>query len=371
VADLDALNHALASRVFELCRDILPNGRRQGQEWCVGSIAGEPGGSLSVRLSGPRAGWWADFSSTEYRGRGALSLIAAVKTGGDFREAIIWARRWLGEDVGRHQALQRAAQRRPSSQYQHSAKALFLAAQSNLAGTPVAAYLAERAIALDELPRRPHFLRYAPRLRHSGSRQEWPGMVAAVVDHKGKFLAAHRTFLWVEAGGTVGKAPITPNKMMLGPVQGGVIPVWPGLHGKAWPAIAPGEKCAVCEGIEDALSVAVLFPAWRVVAAGSVGNLARIVLPAGFGRIVIAAQNDPTFNAQGGVHEVLAALDAAVRNFRRQGVEVGITRPRIGKDFNDFLMVFSGRAEERAREAEARAEAAFSGGDDFVDVDAL
>jgi len=93
-------------------------------------------------------------------------------------------------------------------------------------------------------------------------------------------------------------------------------------------------------------------------------------VPPGIERVVIAAQNDPTFNAQGGINAVLAALDGAVRNFRRQGVEVRITRPRVGKDFNDFLMMASGCAEERAREREARAEAVF-GDDDFADVDHL
>ena len=67
---------------------------------------------------------------------------------------------------------------------------------------------------------------------------------------------------------------------------------------------------------------------------------------------------------------MLGALDAAVRNFRRQGLAVRIARPPIGKDFNDFLMMASGRAEERARERDTRAEEIF-GEEDFVDIDAL
>lgn len=41
---------------------LLPNGKRQGHEWCVGSIDGEAGESLKVRLSGGKAGTWKDFS---------------------------------------------------------------------------------------------------------------------------------------------------------------------------------------------------------------------------------------------------------------------------------------------------------------------
>jgi len=370
---LDVLNSALAVRILELCRDILPNGVQRGREWRCGSIDGEAGTALKIHLSGLRAGWWNEFKS-DRGGRGPLSLIAAVKTGDNFAEAIRWARRWLGEDPHHYMGLQREIRRRPatspSADHRDFARKLFFAASKELIGSPVEAYLAERAIDLGDLPRRPHFLRYAPRLWHSPSRQIWHGMVAAIVDHTGKFLAVHRTFLGVSSDGVVGKASIIQNKMMLGPAAGGVIPVWPGTDGKAWPAIAPGDKLAITEGIEDALSVAVLLPGWRVAAAGSVGNLAHITLPPGIERIVIAAQNDPTFNVQGTINAVLAALDAGVRNFHRQGVAVRIARPPAGKDFNDFLMTTSGRAEERAREREARAEAAF-GNDDFVDVDSL
>lgn len=370
--DLETLNRALAVRVLELCRDILPNGVHQGHDWRCGSD-GAPGTALKIHLTGPRAGWWMNFNLAR-GGRGGLSLIAAVVTNDNFAEAIRWARRWLGEDHHRYAGLQRQSRRlpatSPSADYRDFARKLFFAASRDLSGTPVEAYLAERAIDLGALPRRPHFLRYAPRLWHSPSRQAWPGMVAAMVDHTGKFLGAHRTFLGVSPHGIVGKAPVAQNKQMLGPAQGGVIAAWPGRNGKAWPAIMPGEKLAITEGLEDALSLAVMLPDWRVVAAGSVGNFARITVPPGIERVVIAAQNDPTFNAQGGINAVLAALDGAVRNFRRQGVEVRITRPRVGKDFNDFLMMASGCAEERAREREARAEAVF-GDDDFADVDHL
>ena len=75
-----------------------------------------------------------------------------------------------------------------------------------------------------------------------------------------------------------------------------------------------------------------LLPHWRVIASGSVGNMAKVILPPGIGKLVIAAQNDPLFNSRGKIHETLSALDEALRNFRRQGVEVGITRPPSGKD---------------------------------------
>lgn len=52
----------LASRAEDIARLLLPNGKKQGQEWKAGSIDGEPGASLSVRISGAKAGTWKDFA---------------------------------------------------------------------------------------------------------------------------------------------------------------------------------------------------------------------------------------------------------------------------------------------------------------------
>ena len=44
----------LADRIEPLVHELLPGGRREGQEFRVGSIAGEPGQSLGIRLTGRR-----------------------------------------------------------------------------------------------------------------------------------------------------------------------------------------------------------------------------------------------------------------------------------------------------------------------------
>lgn len=59
------LAEMLASRVPDVCRELLPNGKREGQEWRVGSADGEAGKSLGVHLVGERAGVWCDFESGE------------------------------------------------------------------------------------------------------------------------------------------------------------------------------------------------------------------------------------------------------------------------------------------------------------------
>ena len=99
-----------------------------------------------------------------------------------------------------------------------------------------------RAIQLADLPRRPHFLRYAARLLHKPTNRTLAGMVAAILDQTGRFLAVHRTYLQAGSDGIVRKAPGSQSKMVLGPAQGGVIPVWPGSDGAAWPKITPGKR---------------------------------------------------------------------------------------------------------------------------------
>lgn len=59
------LSALLAQRCEEIVKDLLPNGEKKGGEWCVGSIRGEKGESLKVKLKGSKAGVWADFQSGE------------------------------------------------------------------------------------------------------------------------------------------------------------------------------------------------------------------------------------------------------------------------------------------------------------------
>lgn len=93
MADILTVKRMLADRVQSVAEMLLPNGRKDGQEWRVGSIGGEKGQSLGVHLSGDKAGIWQDFQAGE--GGDLLDLWAAVK-GCSLSEAIEAARGWLG-----------------------------------------------------------------------------------------------------------------------------------------------------------------------------------------------------------------------------------------------------------------------------------
>jgi len=93
MADIVQVKRMLASRAQAVAEHLLPNGRREGQEWRAGSTSGERGQSLGVHLSGDKAGLWKDFASGE--GGDLIDLWAATQ-GLDLPRALDAARAWLG-----------------------------------------------------------------------------------------------------------------------------------------------------------------------------------------------------------------------------------------------------------------------------------
>lgn len=83
----------LANQADRTAAYLLPNGKKQGGEWCAGSTQGEAGDSLKVRINGGKTGVWADFATGE--AGDLLDLWAAAK-GCDIGTAIREAKAWLG-----------------------------------------------------------------------------------------------------------------------------------------------------------------------------------------------------------------------------------------------------------------------------------
>ncbi len=343
--DARELAALLAQRAPALAAELLPQGHREGAEWRAGSLAGEPGQSLGVHLFGARAGVWCDFSSGE--AGDALDLVAATKFGNRIPDAMNWARAWLGQASGDGQALpasQRSAQRRPAEDdpdaeaRRRKALSLFLEAQSNIVGTPVAAYLVARGIDLGELGRVPRALRFHPACWCSEAAQKLPAMLGAITSGEGVHVATHRTWLARPASGVWSKAALNNAKKTLGSYAGGFIPLQRGATGTPMRTAPQGETVGIAEGIETALSVALACPELRVIAAVSLGNMARLALPRAVSNVIICADDDGPDN-----HAAARALASAVERFAKEGRQVRVARPPVGKDFNDTLTA-GGRA---------------------------
>jgi hypothetical protein len=188
--------------------------------------------------------------------------------------------------------------------------------------TPIETYLASRGIHLQP----PNTLRFHSGLKHrSGSC--WPAMVALVTNGQdGAPIAIHRTYLARDGGG---KAPVDPQKMMLGPCRGGAVRL-----------AEPGAVLMVGEGIETCLAAiqATGHAAW---AALSTSGLRSLDLPKDVHDVIVLADGDEAGEA--------AARDCALR-WKREGRRVRIARPPRGLDFNDMLLGRTSRTEEARNE---------------------
>ena len=71
------LSDRMAGEAANIAAYLLPAGKRKSGEWVAGSTGGEAGSSLSVRLSGAKAGVWKDFAAGE--GGDLLDLWAKVR----------------------------------------------------------------------------------------------------------------------------------------------------------------------------------------------------------------------------------------------------------------------------------------------------
>ena len=176
--------------------------------------------------------------------------------------------------------------------------------------TLVETYLGSRGL---PLPHQAH-LRFHPHLFHHGSGRSWPAMVALVTQGSdSRPIGIHRTFLALDG---LSKAPIEPQRMLLGPCRGGVVRLGP-----------QGKVLMIGEGIETCLAAmaATGISAW---AALSTSGLVSVDLPPADCDVVILADGDEAGEA---------AAVAAAELFRWTH-RVKIARPPSGLDFNDLLL---------------------------------
>jgi len=87
------LSQAMAAQASDIAAYLLPGGKRKSGEWVAGNTSGEPGNSLSVRLSGTKAGVWKDFASGECGD--ILDLWAATRSL-SISQAMAEAKQYLG-----------------------------------------------------------------------------------------------------------------------------------------------------------------------------------------------------------------------------------------------------------------------------------
>jgi putative DNA primase/helicase len=230
-------------------------------------------------------------------------VIAALQARG------LWAQKGLHPK--RVAARTTAASQQIRDDSKRTEKALYVWRVSTPAlDTLVESYLAARGLYLSLPPT----LRFHAGLKHPTG-GVWPAMVALVTRGSGDApLAIHRTFLACDG---LGKAPVDPQKMMLGSCRGGAVRLAPA-----------GAVLMVGEGIETSLAAmqATGHPAW---AALSTSGLRTLDLPKDLRDVIVLADGDDAGEA--------AARVAALR-WKSEGRRVRIAHPPQGMDFNDMLL---------------------------------
>lgn len=343
---ISEINRMLAERIDALVPDILPAAVREGPEWFVGSVAGEKGRSMAIHRAGANKGVWCDFSDSSSKGD-AFELVTRVLFNGDYSRATQWAKSWLGIDTMDPDRIEKVkieakkktedAEKKSKEDAQRIRKfatSLWMNSEREILNTPVDRYLHRRGINLRDLPKIPRSLRYAPKLeyRHPDGRKTYhPAMIACIVNGSGEFIAIHRTYLR-DAGIDAFKADVPNPKLTLGSWRGGIIPLNRGASKKPLSQAPADDKIILCEGIEDALSLAMAMPEYRIAATISVGNIRNAPIPSHIQNIIIAADNDaPDSPAALSLQSAVNSLSMPHRTIRVARVPQGF------KDFNERL----------------------------------
>lgn len=337
--DIGALVAHLAGRIEALCLELLPQGVREGNEWRVGSVAGEPGRSMAVHLSGDKAGVWCDWAGRPGDRGDALDLVALVLFAGRKAEAIRWARAWLGIDreidpdtlriERRRLQEKRGREKAAEARKRGSALALYLSAAPQIAGTAAERYFLGRGIDWGALGRQPRALRFARELVHPETGELAPALLAAITGPTGEMVAIHRTYLEALADGSVVKLrSVKDAKLTLGRYAGAAIRLWRGKSAKALDHAEPGEWVIIGEGIEDVATAVTAYPEYRALVAVSGGNVVR--LPPAIEGVILLAQNEDNAAA-------LDALKRTVEGYIEQGKRVRLAVPPADvKDINEL-----------------------------------
>lgn len=336
----------LQEKIIDLCGDLLPTGKQHaGGYWLAKNPhRDDKRPSLVVYTTSRVPGAWKDFGAEQFRGD-VILLIQFVERLADTKEALRWARRWLGIEGADEESFKRVAiaavakqQKRAESDEAKLKKdrgrafGVWLQARKDRQPEAVT-YFNARGLDIDQLPKWPGPIRFDPAMPYyelavRDARggiirppPEFPGLATILTDREGTNGALHRTFLSADCTdkadlGKDAKGHDRPARLCWPSYAGYVARIWNGEGDMPIrEAIKHGvvTDLVICEGVEDALAVAISDPSKRVWSAVSLSNLAHcyIDLPC-IGDVQVWADND------WGKSQALADLGRAVAALRRR-----------------------------------------------------
>jgi hypothetical protein len=349
--DIDALKDLLAGSAQAVAKHLLPGGKATRHELRAGSIDGEPGESLIVRLAGRHAGFWIDHATDEKGGMLDLWMKTRRLT---FGETLADIRRWLGADLPRQAGGCRPepaaippereleyigpGYNTPWQNWEDAAAAakegfdggdpellekiarawLDWEKATPIPGTVGEIYLRNRIAGLvDDFAFNDAALRYEPASWHPFLQDHCQAVIAKVVRaHDAQFCGVQRIYLLPDGSNRL------PDKgrLSFGRLTGGVVKLSP-------------ERCedgvlVITEGVVKGLALIDIGAPGVVAAALGTSALATLPFMPGVSRLTIVRDNDDA-----GVK----AADTLARRYRHRNTPVRVVGPPQGKDTDAFL----------------------------------
>lgn len=338
VGDLSELLRADADAI---ARSLLPAGRYEmgSTEWrCTGTNS-PTGTTICVHVgSGDKQGICGFWNETP-NGGDLIDLYQLIH-GCSAREAVEWAKEWLGLDAApatrlnmshrRRREIETGRKERAANQAQSVARRTASASQIWKQSIPLqglgAVYLSSRGID-------PKYagteLRYHSSLSYPAG-GVFPAVVARVSNIDGRGVGIWRIYLKPTGEG---KAPVDNPKLGLGECLGGAVRI-----GNLWTEIG------IAEGVETALACRhfihkttnTMMPVW---AALSTSGMKAITLPPEVRSVRIFADNDPIKFRSGKIvpSSGLSAAKELATRLKAAGLVVRIQEPPSGLDWLDVL----------------------------------
>ena len=360
---IEEVKPQLQARIDDLIAKLFPDAKptRASSVRVHNPDTGNPDPTLAIYRRGVKVGGWKDFQTGDTGD--VLDLIAHVN-GLDRKGALAWAKDFLGlarmSDAERKDALDAAARRRADMERKaqederekiRRVGRLWLKADPLFSDTPAdrhaRAYMAARKCPFEAAP---HLdaatFRTLPALEYwelavwktvDGKPKkvkqgpELPCLLSAFKAPTGQVMALHITFLHPTEPRKADLPKGKDAKLMFGPVTGCVLRIAHGPDHRDVPQ--DPHELILCEGVEDGLTIAQLWPTARVWVAGSLGHLASVDVSYPFISKVILARDNDTLGG-----EAEQQFEVAFAALERQGKGVSIARPQPPhKDFNDWL----------------------------------
>lgn len=283
-------------------RAALPNGVKIGENFTIGNLRGDKGGSLTINV---KTGQFIDFADPSCKG-GLFKLISLIQAGVDDPiKGKEWIEAYLGKNPLPPTPLHPESPTVEKKQNKEMIKEIWGRCKPLTESSESARYLKSRQLGWSF-----DCLRQG-RLKHSAQGGFYNCLVAAVTSKNGDVEGIHRIYLQNGA-----KAKVMPCKMALGQIKGNSVKL-----------VEPKGVLAIAEGVETAIASMELLklPTWSAI---SGGNISSVVVPSSVHTVIVIGDNDDA----GRIY-----AEKAKRSFIARGLRSRIIYPD-GNDFNDDLM---------------------------------